>query len=201
MFNSGFVKSVTFGVPSFNAPNSVPDNYIPEKYDIREELNLPVDQGSKGICVSVCITDMVRYLHTIAKKQYKKRSDFFYNHRSNKAVDGMSPRNAFEIAQAYGLLMSYATLKTLIATRLAIVANGPAMIALPVYGQHTSFWKPSLNSPGAVGYHAVTFVGYDDTEQYFILRNSWGPEWGTKGYTFFPYDDFNLVLEAWTAFK
>lgn len=194
MFNSGFVKSVTFGVPSYSGTGNVPD-----KYDIRDELSNPIDQGNRGICVSVCATDMVKYAHKVAGKTYKKHVDFYYNHRSSKTTDGMAPRNAFEIAQAYSLATSYATIKNILAAKLAIVANGPILVALPVYGYHSSFWKESIESKGVIGYHAVTLVGFEDN--YFILRNSWGTEWATNGYTFFPYDDFNNILEAWTVFK
>ena len=32
--------------------------------------------------------------------------------------------------------------------------------------------------------HAVTIVGYgnDGTQNYYIVRNSWGSSWGDKGY-------------------
>jgi hypothetical protein len=194
MFNSGFVKSVTFGIPSFNGTGSIPDSY-----DLQDELTIPIDQGNRGICVSACATDMIKYVHMVAGKTYKKHVDFYYNHRSNKNIDGMAPRNAFEIAQAYSLVTSYATVKTLQAVKLAIVANGPVLVALPVYGTHSSFWKESIESRSVIGYHAVTLVGFENS--YFILRNSWGTEWASDGYTFFPYDDFNIILEAWTVFR
>ena len=38
-----------------------------------------------------------------------------------------------------------------------------------------------------LGGHAVVLVGYDDTEQQFIVRNSQGPSWGANGYGFVPY--------------
>ena len=38
-----------------------------------------------------------------------------------------------------------------------------------------------------VGGHAVMAVGYDDKQQRFIARNSWGADWGQKGYFTMPY--------------
>jgi len=38
------------------------------------------------------------------------------------------------------------------------------------------------------GGHAMLCVGYSDPDRVFIVRNSWGPEWGDKGYCYMPYD-------------
>ncbi len=40
---------------------------------------------------------------------------------------------------------------------------------------------------GILGGHAVMAVGYDDTKQLFIVRNSWGPDQGENGYFYMPY--------------
>ena len=37
-----------------------------------------------------------------------------------------------------------------------------------------------------LGGHAVLAVGYDDNKKYFIIRNSWGEEWGDQGYFYMP---------------
>jgi C1A family cysteine protease len=37
------------------------------------------------------------------------------------------------------------------------------------------------------GGHAVLAVGYEDSEERFIVRNSWGPGWGMQGYFSLPY--------------
>ena len=195
MYSLGFVKSITFGVPAFNPTVGT----IPETYSIKDELSAPVDQGNRGTCVSVCATDMIKYKYTQHGEKYRKREDFYYNHRSNKDIDGMAPRNAFEIAQANGIITSFATIKSLVAAKVAIVANGPILIALPVYTYNSDFWRKTTSGP--LGYHAITLVGYDDKESEFYLRNSWGTNWGLGGYTSFPYNEFNLVLESWTIFK
>lgn len=38
------------------------------------------------------------------------------------------------------------------------------------------------------GGHAMLAVGYSDQDKVFIVRNSWGTEWGDKGYCYIPYD-------------
>jgi len=35
---------------------------------------------------------------------------------------------------------------------------------------------------GAALDHAITAVGY--TDEYFIVKNSWGTEWGQEGYVY-----------------
>jgi hypothetical protein len=39
----------------------------------------------------------------------------------------------------------------------------------------------------AHGCHAMLAVGYSDQDEVFVVRNSWGPRWGDKGYCYIPY--------------
>lgn len=34
----------------------------------------------------------------------------------------------------------------------------------------------------------MLIVGYSDAEARFIVRNSWGTDWGDRGYCYIPYD-------------
>lgn len=45
---------------------------------------------------------------------------------------------------------------------------------------------PDIHS-GPIGGHCVLIVGYDDVRQVFIIRNSWGTQWGKSGYGTMPY--------------
>jgi C1A family cysteine protease len=52
-----------------------------------------------------------------------------------------------------------------------------------------------------IGGHAVVGVGYDDTKQWFVVRNSWGGKWGMAGCFTLPYaylTDENLASDFWT---
>jgi len=52
----------------------------------------------------------------------------------------------------------------------------------------------------ALGGHYMLIVGYDDEHQKFIVQNSWGEEWGDKGYGGFPYGIVkHPFFEAWIA--
>ena len=52
-----------------------------------------------------------------------------------------------------------------------------------------------------VGGHAVLVVGYDNANQRFLVRNSWGTEWGIKGHFTLPYSYIlnpDLATDFWT---
>ena len=60
---------------------------------------------------------------------------------------------------------------------------------------------PAANEK-VLGGHAVMVVGYDDSSQRFVVRNSWGPGWGMGGYFTIPYaylTDANLSDDFWTV--
>lgn len=90
------------------------------------------------------------------------------------------------------------------------LANGyPFVFGFTVY---SSFESEAIAQTGQVpmpgpnesvlGGHAVLAVGYDDSHQVFIVRNSWGGTWGLKGYCTFPYAyllDSNLSDDFWTV--
>ena len=76
--------------------------------------------------------------------------------------------------------------KKLAAIREWLAKNGPVLTRLDcdktwddikADGKLTTYLPATAN-----GGHAVTFVGY--TPDYFIIRNSWGAQWGDKGFAY-----------------
>lgn len=60
---------------------------------------------------------------------------------------------------------------------------------------------PNIDKESALGGHAVMACGYDDDIQRFIIRNSWGSNWGDKGYFTLSYDyvtNNDLSDDFWT---
>ena len=54
---------------------------------------------------------------------------------------------------------------------------------------------------GRLGGHAVLAMGYDDAHRRFLVRNSWGTDWGQAGHFTMPYGyltDSNLSDDFWT---
>ena len=92
--------------------------------------------------------------------------------------------------------------------RGCLAAGYPFVFGFTVY---SSFESQQVAETGVVpmpeptekvmGGHAVLAVGYDDAAQTFIVRNSWGADWGIKGYFTIPYPYLlqgTLASDFWT---
>lgn len=49
----------------------------------------------------------------------------------------------------------------------------------------------------ARGGHAMLIVGYDRKKRLFLIRNSWGTQWGIQGYCWIPYDYVLHRIYSW----
>jgi C1A family cysteine protease len=105
--------------------------------------------------------------------------------------------------------VSYQRLVQVLPQLKGCLASGyPFVFGFSVYA---SFESPAVAKSGhaalpasgeqVVGGHAVMAVGYDDAHQWFVVRNSWGPGWGLKGYFMLPYayvTQASLSSDFWT---
>lgn len=84
-------------------------------------------------------------------------------------------------------------------------AGYPIMIAMEVFDSfeyfttaRTGICPMPLADEKMVGGHAVLVIGYDEKNQWFIVRNSWGADWGQNGNFMMPYAYARQhVYEAW----
>lgn len=77
--------------------------------------------------------------------------------------------------------------------RSAICEGYPVAISLKLYDSFNPV-KGFIPMPGeeeisagTSGNHAMVIVGYDNENQFFKVRNSWGRKFGDKGYCYLPY--------------
>ena len=84
----------------------------------------------------------------------------------------------------------------------ALYTYGPLVTTMDVYSDFFSYRTGiySLAAGTYQGGHAVLLVGYDDTGQYFIVKNSWGTGWGEAGYFKIAYSELKSLVEFgyWT---
>lgn len=79
---------------------------------------------------------------------------------------------------------------------LDALANGfPVSVGFNVYSSFESdivrttgvMPYPQVSRERYLGGHAVLLVGYDKQRQVYIARNSWGADWGDRGYFYMPF--------------
>lgn len=118
------------------------------------------------------------------------------------------PSKAFKDALAHKAVSYTRLINTLPQLKGCLASGYPFVFGFSVYesfeGQEvakTGVVPMPQSSEKQLGGHAVMCVGYDDPSQRFIVRNSWGPDWGLAGYFTIPYaylTENNLADDFWT---
>lgn len=189
----GYVKSDMSDVQ--DASKFVAKTSLPKEYSMLEECTDIIDQGNRGICVSCSMQDLMTSTLKRMNKPFKRPVDYYYNLRVDKKIDGMTVKEAMEIAKKDKEISMFAKVQDPDTLKRCILNNGAVAVCLPVNNTNDIFWrgKPVL------GGHCVTFVGWTSTG--FILKNSWGYSYNQGGTIEFPYDDWKYILEIWTVLK
>ncbi len=115
---------------------------------------------------------------------------------------------AYKEASKYQVTSYSRLTQTLMQLKGCLASGYPFVFGFTVYESFESEEVAKtgvMPVPGAsekvLGGHAVVAVGYDDPSQRFIIRNSWGSNWGQKGYFTMPYayiTESNLADDFWT---
>lgn len=169
-----------------NIENELSENLSPQYvYDMRENPNL----------AGMHLRDAMKILH--------KRgipTEHTYPYRPNPFDEPQlddEPR-AVKAEAANHRIKGYAQVETIMDAKRALYKNGPLIISFPINNHDIpQFWLHTYTDTRYAGSHAVTVVGYD--AEGFMLRNSWGIQWGDKGYVKYPYEQWGMHWEVWTA--
>lgn len=106
----------------------------------------------------------------------------------------------FKIKEYYTLFETNATAEQkIIATRNSIRADKPVVIGMKVGNSifnvgSSGLWSPSPTEL-TTGGHAICVIGYDDQKKVFEILNSWGPNWGNKGFFTISYNDYGRLCK------
>jgi C1A family cysteine protease len=116
---------------------------------------------------------------------------------------------AYEQARAHKAILYQRVAQDITHIRAALAAGYPVIFGFTVYDFFESQMMATtghLTMPGkgerVVGGHAVVAVGYDNSNQQIIVRNSWGTDWGLQGYFTMPYTYIThpqLAQDFWTV--
>jgi len=200
---------------------------LPKTFSLVPELQPIRNQGSQGTCAAQTAACMKEWQEKkdINFEGYMS-PQFIYNNRQNQNSEGMFGRDVMKILSKIGscsekdykyglienplninsnifkkaknhIISNYAKVDTIQGLKNALIKNGPCYIAVPVYDYSTTMWKPKNSKDVRQGGHAMTIIGYD--KKGFIIRNSWGENWGNKGYCNFSYEDWGMQWEIWTT--
>ena len=118
------------------------------------------------------------------------------------------PQKAYDDAAQHESVL-YQRLTPILGQLKGCLASGfPFVLGFVVYESFDSqqvaqTGEASLPQAGEqqIGGHAVLAVGYDESQQRFLIRNSWGAGWGMGGYFTLPYPYLlqpTLSSDFWT---
>ncbi len=82
--------------------------------------------------------------------------------------------------------------------------QSPLLVRIGVWPDIFSYgggvYRPVTEDPEEiVGYHALLLVGWDDQQQAWLARNSWGSNWGNDGYLWLGYGASDSNRQVFTA--
>lgn len=115
------------------------------------------------------------------------------------ATDGTCPVSTDWKSSAYRInSWAYVTTTspTVDAIKNALVTYGPLPTRMAVYSdfQYYKTGVYSYTTGSYLGLHAITIIGYDDVNQCFMVKNSWGTGWGEAGFFRIAYSELDSVV-------
>lgn len=178
-----------------------PDPFCPSRlfiyYNERElEGNVNIDSGGHlrdGIktIARIGVVPETEWPYDVKKFREKPDSKCYEDAKDHRAVKYRRVRQDLEqlkeaLSRNYPFVFGFAVYESFEKDEVAKTGNMP---------------MPSKEDK-LLGGHAVMAVGYDDDRKVFIIRNSWGQDWGDEGYFYMPYkyiENQDLAADFWTV--
>jgi len=165
------------------------------------------DQGHTPHCVAYSWT---HWLSAGPITQRKSREDggapfdttYLYNESQKVDVwpgenyDGTSVRAGAKILKREGYISSYSWAWDLQTTIQALLISGPVVVG--TWWTYDMFFpnkNGKITSSGEkMGGHAYLLDGVNINKKLFRIKNSWGRDWGKKGFAYISFDDMEKLI-------
>ena len=162
-----------------------------------------LDQGREGACVGFSWAGelsarprMVNGVDDAMALRIYKRAQLIDEYPGENYA-GTSVLAGAKVCQELGKITEYRWAFGIDDLIMAVGYKGPAVLGID--------WYDSMYSTNAEGYitltgrivggHAILARGVNVKEEYFILRNSWGPDWGNGGDGKITFADLDTLLK------
>ena len=124
-----------------------------------------------GVCKEKTLPYIInKFKQRPTSKSYSEAKNFKLTNSSGLNIDLHEIKNA--LANKFPVVFGFLVFKSFLSE--TVTKTGIVQI-------------PNLLTENIIGGHAVCLVGYDDNTSMFLARNSWGENWGDKGYFYIPY--------------
>lgn len=100
-------------------------------------------------------------------------------------------------AETWGSVRDDVEIPSVSALKQVMCEHGPLAVAVNVtelFQWYKGGVFDEMNQDGVN--HAVTLVGWDDSKQAWLIKNSWGSGWGENGYMWIAYNSNNIGYAA-----
>lgn len=191
---------------------------VPSKYSL-DRISSVIDQGNDPYCSPITACTNLEWYYTMQnEKSIDFSEQFIYSKKTEMLnAEGMTPRDTMKILHKVGVptikeyreykkdeskllesaskhkITAYARIYDVDTMKKCILTYGPIYLGLPVKDfNNPKFW----NGSSLLGHHAVPAVGWDESS--FIIKNSWGMNWGDNGYCYLDFSEVNKAVEIWT---
>lgn len=166
--------------------------YNARDIDPNDDVNINTDVGSRSNCAIESLRDFGLPLEDKCPyndKVYNQRpSDEAYEDAKKrlliKALNVERKADIFKAALAEGYPIQGGFL---LCDSFFSKASIDGYVPMPTESELSAAMNPSEGEVRRHGRHEMAIVGYSDKLQCFIVRNSWGTEWGDAGYCYLPY--------------
>lgn len=160
--------------------------YNARKLDSESDISTEEDTGAR---YRPAMDSLVKY--GIAQEKFCPYNENCYTQEPS--------RQAYEDAATRKLALAMNVNRTIVDIKSAISEGYPVAVSFSLmesFFQASDGYIPMPTSEeieqdkadNKHSHHAMVIVGYDDKMRHFILRNSWGTNWGQDGYCYVPYE-------------